>query len=173
METKRYVSIWTRLLLMLLTCRQLRKMRWIKSSESIYRRKLFAMLRRLVFCCVNGRNNQSFTQGASRHLSVSFVKVMEMCCRRTIAGSDWYQRNNWWSIGQRPCFVRQSNRLSVQNIVGQGYVGGNNMRGASKGVQVKIKQLHYSLAVLHKIWTGHWWTQCSIVKLLMLETPLV
>jgi len=32
--------------------------------------------------------------------------------------------------------------LSVHNVVGQGYDGGSNMRGAAKDVQARIKQLN-------------------------------
>jgi len=32
--------------------------------------------------------------------------------------------------------------LSIHNVVGQGYDGGSNMRGAAKDVQARIKQLN-------------------------------
>jgi len=36
----------------------------------------------------------------------------------------------------------QKHQLSIGNVVGQGYDGGSNMRGASKGVQARIKELN-------------------------------
>ena len=39
--------------------------------------------------------------------------------------------------------------LGVQDIVGQGYDGGSNMRGASKGVQARIKQLNAMALFTH------------------------
>lgn len=41
------------------------------------------------------------------------------------------------------------NGLCVENIVGQGYDGGSNMRGASKGVQARIKQLNQCALFTH------------------------
>ena len=35
-----------------------------------------------------------------------------------------------------------NNTLNVNDVVGQGYDGGSNMRGASKGVQARIKKLN-------------------------------
>lgn len=43
----------------------------------------------------------------------------------------------------------QSLDLSIENIVGQGYDGGSNMSGASKGVQARIKQLNPKAIFVH------------------------
>ena len=43
----------------------------------------------------------------------------------------------------------EKHQLSVQNVVGQGYDGGSNMRGASKGVQARIKQLNPTALFTH------------------------
>jgi len=39
--------------------------------------------------------------------------------------------------------------LHVNNVVGQGYDGGRNMRGASKGVQARIKALNPTALFTH------------------------
>ena len=36
----------------------------------------------------------------------------------------------------------EKHQLNVQNVVGQGYDGGSNMRGAAKGVQARVKQVN-------------------------------
>lgn len=41
------------------------------------------------------------------------------------------------------------NNLEVKDIVGQGYDGGSNMRGASKGVQARIKELNSTALFTH------------------------
>ena len=36
----------------------------------------------------------------------------------------------------------EKHQLNIQNVVGQGYDGGSNMRGAAKGVQARVKQVN-------------------------------
>ena len=43
----------------------------------------------------------------------------------------------------------QKHDLSVHNVVGQGYDGGSNMRGAAKGVQERIRQLSPAAMFVH------------------------
>jgi len=43
----------------------------------------------------------------------------------------------------------QKHDLSVHNVVGQGYDGGSNMRGAAKGVQARIRQLNPAAMFVH------------------------
>jgi len=43
----------------------------------------------------------------------------------------------------------RKHKLSVQNVVGKGYDGGSNMRGACKGVQARIKELNPTALFTH------------------------
>jgi len=40
-------------------------------------------------------------------------------------------------------------QLDVQHVVGQGYDGGSNMRGAAKGVQARVKQVNPMTVFAH------------------------
>jgi len=46
-------------------------------------------------------------------------------------------------------FCLQKRDLSVNNVVGQGYDGGSNMRGAAKGVQARIRELNPMATFVH------------------------
>ena len=43
----------------------------------------------------------------------------------------------------------QRHNLDIHNVVGQGYDGGSNMRGASKGVQARIKKVNPTALFTH------------------------
>lgn len=45
--------------------------------------------------------------------------------------------------------VLSKNNLLVENLVGQGYDGGSNMRGATKGVQSRIKEINPNALYTH------------------------